>query len=99
MDLPETDVELPPELASLGVGDSVFYKNIPAKIVWDGRPEHNFVKVKWESGPKPGQTRMVSLGRLTLTQKVDKLGAIVQKAKEHKYKPPHPADSVRRRRA
>merc|ERR550525_980264 len=68
------EMELPPELASLGVGDSVFYKNFPAKIVWDGRPEHDFVKVKWEAGPKPGQTRMVSLAKLTLTQQADRLG-------------------------
>lgn len=41
---------------SFTVGSIVFVQGKKAKVAWDGRPDHEFVKVTWQEGPSSGKT-------------------------------------------
>mmetsp|Transcript_28759 Transcript_28759/g.89458 ORF Transcript_28759/g.89458 Transcript_28759/m.89458 type:complete len:172 (+) Transcript_28759:49-564(+) len=97
--------ELESEEADVKVGDILWHNKVRSKVVWDGRPEHGFVKIKLLEGMNLGKTKIVEAEELTSmnpaierqTAKVEKEQA---KAEAHarKHAPPT-RDSVRRRRA
>mmetsp|Transcript_28758 Transcript_28758/g.89454 ORF Transcript_28758/g.89454 Transcript_28758/m.89454 type:complete len:162 (+) Transcript_28758:39-524(+) len=101
----EPDTELELEESDVKVGDILWHNKVRSKVVWDGRPAHDFVKIKLLEGMNLGKTKIVEAEELTsldpaVERKTEKVHKEEAKAKAHarKHAPPT-RDSVRRRRA
>mmetsp|Transcript_29748 Transcript_29748/g.85170 ORF Transcript_29748/g.85170 Transcript_29748/m.85170 type:complete len:148 (+) Transcript_29748:53-496(+) len=95
---PESELEVK-------VGDMVFHNGIRSKVIWDGRPDHEFLKIQLLEGMKSKQTKIVELEELSIedpaVEKLHKHEEKVAKAvhkKERKHAPPS-REAIRRRRS